>query len=144
MNTMLHALGTPRRREILRLVWRGERSAGEVHRALGDVTFGAVSQHLRVLERAGAVGGRRDGRRRLYAARVEALGALGPWLETMWDDALYALKIRAELEEARRGPRSIAAPQGRRRTRTRPARGTSGRRRRRSRVGRRGRREEGS
>jgi DNA-binding transcriptional ArsR family regulator len=106
METVLHALGTPRRREILRLVWEQERSAGEIHAALPDVSFGAVSQHLRVLESAGVVGARRDGRRRFYSARRERLGKLGEWLESMWDDALYELKLRAELEEARRGPRS--------------------------------------
>src|SRR5438034_585128 len=52
MASVIQTLGTPRRREILRLVWEGERSAGEIHRALGDVTFGAVSQHLRRLEDA--------------------------------------------------------------------------------------------
>jgi DNA-binding transcriptional ArsR family regulator len=41
-----------------------------------DVTFGAVSQHLRVLEDAGLVSVRRDGRRRLYQARQEQLGPL--------------------------------------------------------------------
>jgi DNA-binding transcriptional ArsR family regulator len=106
MQALLHAVGTPRRREILRLLWGRERSAGDVHRALGDVTFGAVSQHLRILEGAGALRGRRVGRRRLYVARREAMGPLATWLETLWDDALDRLKLRAELEEARRGPRS--------------------------------------
>jgi DNA-binding transcriptional ArsR family regulator len=103
--SLLQALGTPRRREILRLVWDAERTAGDIHRALGDVTFGAVSQHLRLLEEGALVASRRDGRRRFYAARKDALGPLGPWLESMWDDALYRLKLRAELEESRRGPR---------------------------------------
>ena len=49
----IEALGAPRRREILRLVWQRERSAGDVHRALGDVTFGAVSQQLRILADSG-------------------------------------------------------------------------------------------
>ena len=105
MESVFHALGTPRRREMLRLVWKQERSAGEIHAALGDVTFGAVSQHLCVLERAGVVGSRRVGRQRIYSARRERLGKLGEWLESMWDDALYGLKLHAELEEARRGPR---------------------------------------
>ena len=105
MHTVLHALSTPRRREILRLVTRSERSAGEIHRALGDVTFGAVSQHLRHLEAAGLVRARREGRRRIYAAREESLGPVREWLESMWNDALYRLKLRAELEQARRGPR---------------------------------------
>jgi DNA-binding transcriptional ArsR family regulator len=99
------AAASPRRREILRLVWSEERPAGEIHRALGDVTFGAVSQQLRALERAGMVAARTDGRRRLYRARREALGPVAAALEAMWDDALYELKLRAELEEGRRGPR---------------------------------------
>lgn len=112
--SVIQTLGTPRRREILRLVWEGERSAGEIHRALGDVTFGAVSQHLRRLEEASLLRSRREGRHRFYAARKDDLGPLAQWLESMWDDALYRLKLRAELDESRRGPRP-----GRRR---RPAR----------------------
>jgi DNA-binding transcriptional ArsR family regulator len=104
------AVATPRRREILRLVWQQEATAGAIHTALPDVTFGAVSQHLRVLERAGLVRVRREGRHRLYRARPESLGPLRPWLEAMWDDALYRLTIQAELEEARRGPRSARRP----------------------------------
>ena len=112
--SVIQTLGTPRRREILRLVWHGERSAGAIHRALGDVTFGAVSQHLRRLEEASLLRSRRQGRHRFYAARKDDLGPLAKWLESMWDDALYRLKLRAELDESRRGPRP-----GRRR---RPAR----------------------
>jgi DNA-binding transcriptional ArsR family regulator len=106
MHAPLALLAAPRRREILRLAWRRETSAGDIHRALGDVSFGAVSQHLRILERAGLVAVRRDGRRRLYRALPEQFGPVRSWLEAMWDDALYTLKLRAELEEARRGPRA--------------------------------------
>lgn len=104
---VLQALGTPRRREILRLVWERERSAGEIHRALADVSFGAVSQHLGRLRGAGLVAERAQGRHRFYRARKVELEPLRPWLEAMWDDALYRLKLKAELEQARRGPRSI-------------------------------------
>jgi DNA-binding transcriptional ArsR family regulator len=83
MASVLQTLGTPRRREILRLVWEGERSAGDIHRALGDVTFGAVSQHLRRLEEASLLRSRREGRYRFYAARKEGLGPLAEWLESM-------------------------------------------------------------
>jgi DNA-binding transcriptional ArsR family regulator len=118
----LSALASPRRREILRLVWREPRAAGEVHRALGDVTFGAVSQHLKVLADAGLVTCTRQGRRRLYAARREATGPLRRWLEQAWGDALYQLKLRAELEEGRRGPAAAPDPaRGRRRTRRAPS-----------------------
>jgi DNA-binding transcriptional ArsR family regulator len=99
------ALNTPRRREILRYVWNEERSAGEILKANPDITFGAVSQHLRILEEAGLVSKRQDGLRHLYKARREDLGPLQSWLEAMWDSALYRLKIKAEMEQARRGPR---------------------------------------
>ncbi len=105
MEPILHALATPRRREILRLLWRGERSAGEIRRSMPDVTFGAISQHLRQLERAGVVARRREGRFQYYKAKKQALGPLRKWLENMWDDALARLQVQAELEEARRGPR---------------------------------------
>jgi DNA-binding transcriptional ArsR family regulator len=108
--TTLAAIATPRRREILRLAWREELSAGEIHRALSDVTFGAVSQHLAVLQQAGLLEARREGRRRFYRARPEALGPLRAWLEATWDDALYRLKVQAELEAARRGPRPRTRP----------------------------------
>ncbi|MEM7201238.1 MAG: helix-turn-helix domain-containing protein [Planctomycetota bacterium] len=108
MEAVLRALNTPRRREILRLLRDGERSAGEVWRSFGDVTFGAVSQHLRILKRAGLVTVRAAGRQRLYRLDPAALGPLRPWLESMWDSALDRLKVLAELEEARRGPRAAA------------------------------------
>ena len=100
----LATLASPRRREILRLVWREERSAGEIHRELGDVTFGAISQHLRALAEAGLVAVRPQGRLRLYRARRDELGPVATTLEALWDDALYRLKLRAELDAARRGP----------------------------------------
>lgn len=75
-----------------------------------DVTFGAISLHLRVLDRAGLVESRKEGRRRFYRARPAALGDAAGWLERMWDDALWQLKLRAELDETRRGPRPGRRP----------------------------------
>ena len=98
----LHAVAEPRRREILRLVWDAERSAGDVA-AHFDVTFGAVSQHLAVLRKAGLVSVRRDGNRRLYRADRAALGPLAAWLESMWTaelDTLAALAEQAERDTA--------------------------------------------
>ena len=50
--------------------------AGAIHQAMPDVTFGAVSLHLRALAEAGLVDVRVDGRQRLYRARREALGPM--------------------------------------------------------------------
>ena len=106
MNTaVLTAISSPRRREILRLVWDGEMAAGEIHDAMPDVTFGAVSLQLRALAEAEVVEVRVDGRRRLYRARRPALRPVAVMLERLWDDALWRLKLQAELEATRRGPR---------------------------------------
>ena len=94
----LSVVAEPRRREILRLVWDRELAAGEIA-ARFDVTFGAVSQHLRVLREAGLVEQRKEGRRRFYRARREALGPLAQALEAMWMDGLGELRRLAEEEE---------------------------------------------
>jgi DNA-binding transcriptional ArsR family regulator len=102
---VLEAIASPRRREILRLVWTEEQSAGAIHRAMPDVTFGAVSLQLRTLLDAGLVEARTEQRNRYYRVRREALGPVAEILERMWDDALWKLKLAAELEETRRGPK---------------------------------------
>lgn len=118
---ILAAVASPRRREILRLTWNDECQAGEIHRAMPDVTFGAVSLQLRALVEAGLLDVRTDGRCRHYRARPRALGALAPMLEQMWGDALWRLRLQAELEESRRGPRPSSrrpAPRTRRKRQT--------------------------
>jgi DNA-binding transcriptional ArsR family regulator len=104
-SAVLSALASPRRQEILRLVWSHELSAGDIHRAMDDVTFGAVSLQLRVLEEAGLVQTRSAGRFRFYRAHKETVGPMATALRQMWDDALWRLKLAAELEQSRRGPR---------------------------------------
>jgi DNA-binding transcriptional ArsR family regulator len=101
---VLEALASPRRREILRLTWDEEQTAGAIHRAMPDITFGAVSLQLRSLLAAGLVEARAEQRNRFYRARREALGPMAEVLERMWDDALWKLKLASELEQTRRGP----------------------------------------
>ncbi|HEX4135418.1 MAG TPA: winged helix-turn-helix domain-containing protein [Bryobacteraceae bacterium] len=108
-SAVLEAIASPRRREILRLVWKEEQTAGAIHRAMPDVTFGAVSLQLRSLVEAGLVEARAQQRNRFYRARREALGEAAEILERMWDDALWKLKLAAELEETRRGPQPRAS-----------------------------------
>lgn len=100
-------ISEPRRRDILRLVWDRERSAGEIAAEL-PVTFGAVSQHLGVLRTAGFVTVRRAGNHRFYRADRAALGPLARALEAMWSTSLDRL---AAAVEADRDP----PPRGRRR-----------------------------
>lgn len=106
LSQMLNATASPRRREILRIVWNEERTAGDIHREMPDVTFGAVSLQLKLLLEAGLVEARVERRFHYYRARREALGPVAEMLERTWDDALSRLKLAAELEESRRGPRA--------------------------------------
>ena len=116
---VLDAIASPRRREILRLTWNEEQTAGAIHRAMPDVTFGAVSLQLRSLLAAGLVEARAEQRNRYYRARREALGPMAAVLERMWDDVLWKLKLAAELEQTRRGP----APAPRQRKTSRKTKG---------------------
>jgi DNA-binding transcriptional ArsR family regulator len=102
---LLRVIASPRRREILRLIWREELAAGAIHQAMPDVTFGAISLQLRALLEAGLVESRAEGKQRFYRAKPEALGPVGQMLESMWSDALWRLKLHAELVETRRGPK---------------------------------------
>ena len=88
---MLEAVANERRREILRLVWDRERSAGDIA-AHFDVSWPAISQNLGVLRRAGLVVERREATRRYYRADREAAGSLALVLEEMWARDLGHLK----------------------------------------------------
>lgn len=91
----LDAIASPRRREILRLVWSRELSAGEIVSHF-DVSWPAISQNLNVLREAGLVSERREGRHRLYRAEPRALGPLAAALREMWEADLQSLKREVE------------------------------------------------
>jgi DNA-binding transcriptional ArsR family regulator len=89
----------PRRREILRLVWDDELSAGDIADRF-DITFGAVSQHLGILRDAGYVTVRPAGNHRYYRTDKERLGPLRPALELMWTQTLDELADAVERTES--------------------------------------------
>lgn len=101
MEAALKAIAEPRRRQILRLVWDAERSAGDIASHF-DISRPAISQHLTVLRTVGLVTERRDGARRLYSANRDALAELQASLEAFWTGRLAALKDEVESEEGRR------------------------------------------
>src|SRR5262252_4012799 len=101
MDAALKAISEPRRRQILTLVRHVELSAGEIAEHF-DVTRPAVSQHLTLLKQAGLVSERREGTRRLYRARPQALAELRQFLEQFWDEKLGTLKREAERKERKK------------------------------------------
>jgi DNA-binding transcriptional ArsR family regulator len=97
-DAVLHALAEPQRRRILSVVRDREVAAGEIARQF-DITPQAVSQHLRVLKDAGVLRERRDGTRRLYALRPEALDVVRDFLDELWPSSLKRLKHEVERQQ---------------------------------------------
>lgn len=99
-DVVMRALAEPQRRRIVQLVRDGERPAGEIADSF-DITPQAVSQHLRVLKDAGVLSERRDGTRRLYALRPEAVESLRAFVEDLWPASLDSLKDAVERDKRR-------------------------------------------
>jgi DNA-binding transcriptional ArsR family regulator len=95
------ALAEPQRRRIVALVRDGERPAGDIAEQF-DITHQAVSQHLRVLKDAGILRERREGTRRLYALRPEAIESVRAFVEDLWPTSLARLKHTVESDKRRR------------------------------------------
>jgi DNA-binding transcriptional ArsR family regulator len=91
VQAILDAIVSPRRREILRLVWDRELSAGEIASRF-EISWPAVSQNLGVLLKAGLVTERREANRRFYRAKPQALGSLRAAVEEMWAQDLGRLQ----------------------------------------------------
>lgn len=96
-DAILRALADPHRRRILRLVARHELPAGRIA-ADFTLTQQAVSRHIGVLKDAGLLAERRDGTRRLYTLRREALEPVRAVLAEFWPDALSRLKAAVEAD----------------------------------------------
>lgn len=101
MDRTLRALADETRRRILLLVWRRERTAGEIA-AEFPVSRPAISQHLRVLLTSELITVRQAGTRRLYRANRRALARLRAQLGAFWDTRLEELKDAAEAAERKR------------------------------------------
>jgi DNA-binding transcriptional ArsR family regulator len=91
------ALGDPTRRSIFERLRGGPLSVGELADGL-PVSRPAVSQHLRVLEQAGLVSHRPNGRRNVYRVEPDGLAGLRAYFDQFWGDALerFAEETRKE------------------------------------------------
>ena len=90
----LTALADPTRRQIVELLSRGERAAGEIT-AKFAMSAPAISQHLKVLREAGLVRVRVEGQRRIYMLDPEGLAQIETWLAQVrrfWSSSLDALE----------------------------------------------------
>ncbi len=107
LDRTLAALADPTRRQVVHLLRKRPRRAGEIADAL-SMTRPAMSRHLRVLRKTGLVNEdepANDARVRIYRLRREPFSQLRQWLEEVeafWGAQLDSFKEHVE----RRGRRS--------------------------------------
>ncbi|EWT05437.1 ArsR family transcriptional regulator [Intrasporangium chromatireducens Q5-1] len=85
-DAFFHALADRTRRDILRRVLAGEHSVSALA-AKYDMSFAAVQKHVAILERAGLLTKRRQGREQLASGDVEAVRTVASMLselEEVW------------------------------------------------------------
>jgi DNA-binding transcriptional ArsR family regulator len=98
------AIADPTRRAILSVLAGGEQSVG----GLADrfpISFNGVSKHVKVLERAGLVQRRIQGREHWLRLRPQPLQQAARWLEhyrAFWDNRLDALEAFLAREQRSR------------------------------------------
>ena len=102
MADVFQVLADPTRRRIVEELRGGERSVGEIVRAV-DIGQPGVSRQLAILEDAQFVTVRPDGRRRLYALRPEPFEELSQFVtvyRAIWEGRFD--RLAAELNRRRR------------------------------------------
>jgi ArsR family transcriptional regulator len=81
LNDAFKALGDPTRREILRLLRSGEKTAGELAEHF-DMSKPSVSHHFAVLKQADLIASRREGQQIVYYLNTTVMEDL---LALIWD-----------------------------------------------------------
>lgn len=76
------ALADPTRRQIIQSLAAGESAFGEIAEQF-EMSRPAVSQHLKVLRKAGLVTVRKDAQRRIYRLETDGLRELDEWLDNV-------------------------------------------------------------
>ena len=102
LDRVFHALADPTRRAMLRSLAGGQRTIGELA-APFSMSFAGASKHVRVLETAGLVHRRIEGRAHICRIEPAALAAASEWLrfyERLWTDQLDALEAMLKVEDS--------------------------------------------
>src|SRR5262245_60686771 len=81
LNEVLKALSDPTRREILRILSHGERTAGELAEPF-DMTKPSMSHHFGVLKEADLIRSRREGQQIYYSLNTTVVEDV---LTRLWD-----------------------------------------------------------
>lgn len=90
----LEVAAEPNRRRLLQLLAGGERTVTDLAGSF-TVSRSAISQHLLLLEQAGLVTARKDGRNRFYAVNPDGMARLRQLFEQFWTSELDQLAADA-------------------------------------------------
>jgi DNA-binding transcriptional ArsR family regulator len=96
---VLLALADPTRRRVFEELRRGPQSVGKIAAGM-PVSRPAVSQHLGVLKKAGLVGDRVEGTRRIYYIDPQGLASIRIWLDQFCGEALLAFQTELGKKDA--------------------------------------------
>jgi len=102
LDSVFHALADPTRRAMLRSLAAGQRNIGELA-APFKMSFAAASKHVRVLEAAGLVRRKIEGRAHVCRLEPAPLAAVNDWLhfyEGLWTEKFDALDALLKAEDA--------------------------------------------
>ena len=101
LDRVFQALSDSTRRSILRRVARRELTVSEIAQPY-ELTFAAVSKHLKVLEQARLIDRRKDGSFQMISLNPEAMKSADQWLrfyQQFWTARLASLKTLLEEKE---------------------------------------------
>ena len=101
LDRVFQALSDSTRRSILRNLVKGERSVSDIAKPF-DLTFAAVSKHLKVLEAAELIDRRKQGSFQMIRLNPKNLKTADQWLrfyEQFWSTRMDALKTLLEEKE---------------------------------------------
>ena len=96
---VVSALADPTRREIFERLAAQPQSVGALALDL-PISRPAVSQHLRVLKKAGLVSDRAEGAKRVYQIDPAGLSVMRQWLDRFWERSLEAFRVAADRTRA--------------------------------------------
>jgi len=100
LDSIFHSLSDPTRRDILHRIAQGEHSVSELV-AQYDVSFAAISKHLKVLQKASLIRKRKEGKKYMITLAPNTLKSADEYLEQyrqMWQSRHDKLAILLEKE----------------------------------------------
>ena len=106
LDATFHALADPTRRGMLASLALGEKSISELAEPY-QMSFAGASKHVKVLEEAGLIARRKQGRTHLISIEAKPLEEAERWLrqwEKFWSSRLDRLEALLEADKKKENP----------------------------------------